>query len=214
MKVKLLTHTTEPDKLVGIAAAKCTDTEDYDKARMHSLASGHDSVAEHAVFTFEISGVSRALLAQLTRHRIASFSVQSQRYVRMSPIMSVIPPKIMENPAALALFQETLQKISDTYDTLINEYGIAKEDARYITPQGACTSLVMTMNGRELRHFFSLRCCNRAQWEIRELADLMLAECRKVAPALFADAGPGCITGGCPETRPCKQGPRLELKVS
>ena len=205
MKVNLIAHTSNADALVGRAAAICTDATDWAKARQHAMESGHESVAEHAAFTFRIEGVSRALLAQLTRHRIASFSVQSQRYVDMGEMPYVTPPSLGGNSEIRSSYKIMMDSIRDFYRAAVDA-GIPKEDARYITPQAACTDLILTMNARELRHFFSLRCCNRAQWEIRALANRMLALCEEKAPELFKDAGPGCVRGKCPEKRPCKEG--------
>lgn len=202
MRVTMLNRPFDPDGLCARAAAICTNSPNWAKALEHALSSGHDSVAEHASFTFRIEGVSRALLAQITRHRIASFSVKSQRYVSMNEMPYVVPPTIRKDPAVFAKYQHLMSHINDFYNLAVAS-GIPKEDARFITPQAAFTDLIVTMNARELRHFFSLRCCNRAQWEIRQLADEMLALCKENAPMLFADAGPGCVRGRCPEKRPC-----------
>lgn len=209
MTVKLLAYTPDPDVLAGQAAAKCTRARNTDKARDRAMASGHESVAEHASFTFEVNDVSRVLLAQLTRHRMASYSVESQRYCNQSDAQSIIPPSIMNNETARLMTILHLDAGFQLYDQLV-QMDIPEEDARYVLHQGIGTNLILTMNARELRHFFSLRCCNRAQWEIRAMADKMLEECKKVAPALFADAGPGCVRGGCPESRPCGH-PRVEV---
>lgn len=199
MKVTLIRFTPEPDKLCGEAAAICTGyTGDPLKALRGALESGHESVAEHAGFTFRVEGVSRVLLAQLTRHRLASFSVQSQRYCGI-PYNAIIPESVRNaNSHVRDCFTDAIMYSHDAYDFLVAQ-GIPAEDARMVAPEGETTELVMTMNARELRHFFSLRCCNRAQWEIRELARRMLAECSVVAPELFKDAGPGCLRGPCPE---------------
>lgn len=211
MKVTLIRFTPEPDKLCGEAAAICTGYKgDPLKALRGALESGHESVAEHAVFTFRVEGVSRVLLAQLTRHRLASFSVQSQRYCGI-PHNAVMPLSVREAPNhVFRRFVNAIESSHRAYDWLVDN-GIPAEDARMVAPEGETTKLIMTMNARELRHFFSLRCCNRAQWEIRELARRMLAECSVVAPALFKDAGPGCLRGPCPEGkrscgRPMKRG--------
>lgn len=201
MKVCLMESTAFPSELCGRAAAICTDSEKYESALKHAVASGHTSVLEHAVFTFQVEGLSRAALAQLTRHRLASFDVQSQRYVKLSNPDLVIPPSVMKS----ALGDEAVQCMIDSmemYQKLLDA-GVPAEDARYVTPQAVPTKLMMTMNARELLHFFSLRTCNRAQWEIRQMADEMLRICRKIAPEIFSDAGPGCVTGHCPEKRPC-----------
>lgn len=199
MNVTLIRFTPEPDKLCGEAAALCTGyTGDPIKALRDAMRSGHESVAEHAVFTFRIEGVSRSLLAQLTRHRLASFSVQSQRYCGI-PHNAVVPESVRKAPShVFRRYLSTIESSHKAFDWLV-ENGIPAEDARMVAPEGETTSLIMTMNARELRHFFSLRCCNRAQWEIRELAWRMLEACRAVAPELFNDAGPGCLRGPCPE---------------
>ena len=168
------------------------------------MSSGHLSVFEHTNFTFGIEGVSRVLLAQLTRHRIASFSVQSQRYVSYAETFNyIIPPNISAlGNEAVQEYERQMAQMHAWYQAwqrqlVAGEEG--NEDARFVLP-GACeTRLIMTMNVRELLHFFALRCCNRAQWEIRELATQMLSLCKEKAPGLFEDAGPGCVRGACPE---------------
>lgn len=197
MTVLLMRHTADPDLLCGQMAALCTGfTGDPMIAGKGAMSRGHGSIAEHATFTFAIDGVSRALLAQLTRHRLASFSVQSQRYCGVEPEW-VVPPKFRE----LGLEREYIEDCNRAYAKYCSyiERGAEEEDARYVIPQGVTCRLGLTMNARELLHFFGLRCCNRAQWEIRELANEMLRQCREVAPVLFADAGPGCVRGKCPE---------------
>jgi thymidylate synthase (FAD) len=161
---------------------------------------GHVSVIEHASFTFSIEGVSRAMTHQLVRHRMASYTQQSQRYVTYDSLQKyVTPPSIMNNTEVKKMFDEALVKISETYKELLN-LNIPKEDARFILPNAARTNIIVTMNARELRHFFNLRCCARAQWEIREVATEMLRQVKKVAPILFESAGPSCVKlGFCPE---------------
>ena len=209
MNVTLIRFTPEPDKLCGEAAAICTGyTGDPLKALRGALDSGHESVAEHASFTFRVEGVSRVLLAQLTRHRVASYSVQSQRYCGAN--LDIVVPDSMACPELVDEIVEVRRAVEKLYDKAIG-LGKPAEDARYFTLQGVTCKLIVTMNARELRHFFSLRCCNRAQWEIRELAWRMLEEVRVVAPELFKDAGPGCLRGPCPEGkrscgRPMKRG--------
>lgn len=199
MNVTLIAHTPNPDYICGEAAAICTDYKGSPlQALQGAMKSGHESVAEHASFTFHIEGVSRALLAQITRHRMASFSVQSQRYVDMSGNGYVMPPSIAKGSEQAKTFDNAMEIAWDFYERLV-EMGIPKEDARYVLPNACHTTMEVTMNARELRHFFSLRCCNRAQWEIRALADEMLRLCREKAPVLFSDAGPGCVRGNCPE---------------
>ena len=201
MKVELIAHTADAAKLCGQAAAECTASDNYESALKNAVGSGHTSVLEHAVFTFKVEGLSRAALAQLTRHRLASFDVRSQRYVKLTDWKAVVPASI----AGSAFADEAegcLRGCMDLYQRMVDA-GVPAEDARYITPQAITTDLVMTMNARELGHFFTLRTCNRAQWEIRELADEMLRICRRIAPEIFGQCGPGCVRGICPEKRPC-----------
>ena len=217
LHVALIRHTLSPEELVALGARLCYSraTVDALNERVSSadqtafcekiLGMGHESVLEHATFTFGVEGVSRVLLAQLTRHRLASFSVQSQRYVSYEKGFGyIVPPRIA------ALGEEAAQEYARQMDQMHTWYldwqerlgktgEGSNEDARFVLP-GACeTRLMMTMNVRELRHFFSLRMCSRAQWEIRALATEMHRLCMEVAPALFADAGPGCLRGRCPE---------------
>ena len=214
MNVKLIRHTLSPEELVAMGARLCYSKSDIaslcDKVAKKDQAAfveklremGHESVFEHASFTFGIEGVSRVLLAQITRHRMASFSVQSQRYVAMRDGFSyVTPPRIAAlGEEAVKRYDNQMAQMARWYTDWMDALGEdSAEDARFVLP-GACeTRLMVTMNVRELRHFFSLRCCRRAQWEIRQLADEMLKQCYQVAPALFADAGPGCVRGECPE---------------
>lgn len=202
MKVELIRYTAEPEDLCGEAAAICTDYHDHGKALRGALSSGHESVIEHASFTFRVEGVSRALLAQITRHRLASFSVQSQRYVDMSAMPYVVPPSIDENYELLEAYTDLMERIKGFYRMAVDE-GIPAEDARFALPNACCTQFVMTMNARELKHFLWLRTCNRAQWEIRALADEMLRECVKAAPGLFKKAGCACM-----QNKPCPEGKR------
>lgn len=209
MKVTLM-NKPNPE-LCAIGAGLCYDAKNPWKALEHALKYGHESVIEHNTFTFLIEGVSRALLAQLTRHRIASFSVQSQRYVVLSGgFPYVIPQRIAAlGPDDVNLYMNQMAQIAEWYDGWLAKLGKeGAEDARFVLPNACETKLLMTMNARELRHFFSLRCCNRAQWEIREMADKMLCECKEAAYTLFADAGPGCVRGDCPEGKKCCGKPR------
>lgn len=216
LHVTLIAHTPEPEKVIAMASRTCYSPLDLaglkDKAETADnaayirrvLASGHTSVIEHASFTFGIEGVSRTLLAQITRHRMASFSVQSQRYVSnagQEVFDFVMPPRIRAlGPEAEEKFlsqMKTMQGWYDEWSELLGE-GSA-EDARFVLPGAAATRMTMTMNARELLHFFSLRMCNRAQWEIRELAWQMYALVYPLAPPVFENAGPGCAHGACPE---------------
>ena len=207
MKVELITYTPTASGICCDAAAVCTNSKNGYRSLQHSLASGHESVLEHAVFTFRVEGLSRAALAQLTRHRLASFSVQSQRYVRIRGIDLVMPESI-RNSDFYVEAGSLLEDVMNLYQRMVDA-GIPCEDARYITPQAVPTALIVTMNARELRHFFKLRCCNRAQWEIRQMADDMLRLCRKAAPEIFRSAGPGCVSGKCLELKSCGS-PRQE----
>lgn len=212
MNICLISWPSYPaDDLCGKAAALCTNYKgDPVNALNGAMSSGHESIAEHANFTFLIDGVSRVLLAQLTRHRIASFSVQSQRYAGLGDIKSVIIPDSIDSTFLKSEYERFVNEAFCRYEYLVKS-GVPEEDARFVIPQGITTKLMMTMNARELRHFFSLRCCNRAQWEIRELADKMLVQCKQKAPVLFKDAGPGCVRGHCPEgKRSCCHSRRYE----
>ncbi|MCR4662914.1 MAG: FAD-dependent thymidylate synthase [Endomicrobiaceae bacterium] len=216
MIVELLKYTNEPEKTCAVAGRLCYSAvgieelkeqmtqEKIEDILKRIIKSGHLSVLEHASFSFGIEGVSRALLAQLTRHRIASFSVQSQRYVKFNKkgVDFVIPPTISKDENLLAKYNEFL-KLSQQYYNEFIEAGIPAEDARYVLPNASSTKIVITMNARELRHFFELRCCNRAQWEIRDMACRMLKLAKEAAPILFKDAGPNCVKGACTEDKPC-----------
>ena len=211
INVKLLEYTPNPERVVTMGARLCysargaeeladslTD-EEIDRMIKMLTEMGHASVFEHVSFTFGIEGVSRVLTHQLVRHRIASFSQQSQRYVAAHDFAYVTPPTIEANPAAKAKYDELMKHVRSAYDEFV-EAGVPKEDARYILTNATETKIVVTMNARSLMHFFNLRCCYRAQWEIREMANLMLAEVKKVAPRLFKNAGASCVnTGRCPE---------------
>ena len=235
MKVQLLAYTPEPEKIVAAAAKLCyahcsvdelLDGLDEEKSRnfVEKLAKmGHESPTEHVSFTFAIEGVSRSLLAQITRHRIASYSVQSQRYVRLENFEYVLPPEIEKNEAAKAAYLEMMQKEAESYEKIAallkeghkkalmaqgeDEKSAARkaekmaiEDARFVLPNACDTKMIVTMNARSLHNFFAHRCCNRAQWEIRALAEEMLRLVYPIAPALFAKAGPACVQrGSCPE---------------
>ena len=224
MEVRLVAHTPNPDQVCEMAARTCTSSEcpelstAVNKIRTlkHALISGHESVAEHAVFTFQVEGISRACSHQLVRHRLASYSQQSQRYVNMDGFEYVTPKSIRaedydtvmveyegEEECAGYAFFDIMRRISALYKELIKN-GVPEEDARYVLPNACCTNITITMNARELRHFFEERCCSRAQWEIRELAEKMLDEVQKVAPVLFEDVGPKCQRlGYCPERKGC-----------
>lgn len=233
-KVFLLAHTPNPEYTVAAAAKLCyssstisglTDNLTDEKAAsfVEMLSEiGHESPIEHASFTFGIEGVSRSLLAQITRHRMASFSVKSQRYVREGAFEYVTPPEIASEPEALALYKEIMEEDQKKYDRIaeiLKEKHIkalmaegkdektaarlaekkAIEDARFVLPNACETQMVMTMNARSLHNFFKIRCCKRAQWEIQDIANQMLALVSEVAPNLFKNAGPSCLGGKCSE---------------
>ena len=171
------------------------------------VASGHESPLEHAKFTFAVEGLSRVLTHQLVRHRIASYSQQSQRYVKKSAFDYIIPPSIEEDEDMRREYAAAMTKIQESYDTLVESFERkgrkgepANEDARFVLPQAAETKIVVTMNCRELLHFFKQRCCTRAQWEIRGLAEEMLKICKQRLPAVFSNSGAKCVSlGYCPE---------------
>jgi len=226
LSVSLLKYTPGPEEAVAMGAKLCYSAAGLEELKQgieardqgpfleRLLDSGHLSPIEHAVFTFGIEGVSRSLLAQITRHRIASYSVKSQRYVPETGAQNedgvfgyIVPLRIEELGAdAVEVFKEQMKQIQAWYEYWIDRLGkrhgrSAYEDARFVLPNAAETKMLVTMNARELLHFFSLRCCNRAQWEIRSLAIEMLRLVKQVAPVIFRDAGPGCLTGPCPEGR-------------
>ena len=221
LKVSLIAHTPDPEKTCALAARTCysgldmetlksrVDEKDQADFLRRVVASGHLSVLEHASFTFSIEGVSRALLAQVTRHRIASFSVQSQRYVSLEKGFGyIIPPRIQAlGEDAIHEFESQMQQMHQWYIDWQEKLGTGEgsnEDARFVLPNACETHITMTMNARELLHFFSLRCCDRAQWEIRAMAVEMLRLCKKAAPVIFENAGPSCVNGPRPEgTKSC-----------
>lgn len=211
MNVELLQYPENPERAVATAARLCYAPvgaaelmETMPPERVKSvlstiMKSGHFSTLEHVSYTFAVDGVSRALTHQLVRHRLASFNQQSQRYVKFSDgVETVKPHTVEENEEASRVFDEAIEAVIEGYQKLLY-MGIPAEDARYLLPNAAETKIVITMNIRELLHFFSLRCCNRAQWEIREMAHKMLELVRPTAPYIFMDAGAPCIRGDCPE---------------
>ncbi|MGI6192732.1 MAG: FAD-dependent thymidylate synthase [Christensenellales bacterium] len=218
LRVKLLAAPQSPENTVAMAARLCYSgamiqelkekiEEKDQKDFINRLTEmGHMSPVEHISFTFGVEGVSRALLAQITRHRIASFSVQSQRYVDQAAggFDYVIPPSIEAlGEEAVEKYVRQMETIAAWYEEWVNALGGGKEsarqDARFVLPNAAETKMMVTMNARELIHFFRLRGCNRAQWEIRALAWAMLGLCYSAAPAIFGHAGPDCINGECSE---------------
>ena len=272
LKVKIIAHTPQPDKVVAQAGKLCYSavgvdeitqklTEEEIARYVNMLANiGHESPLEHVSFTFAIEGISRACTHQIVRHRIASYSQQSQRYVKLEQFEYIVPPAIENNPEAKRIFIEAMERDQKAYDELVDllledilidkhaaDYGScireilkenpdavpdrskvldlyaenflkdyrkaekqAIEDARYVFPNACETKIVITMNARSLLHFFNVRCCNRAQWEIREMATEMLKECKKIAPALFKKAGPDCVYGKCGEGKMSCKHPRKE----
>ena len=210
MLVQLLTHTPDPERVVAAAARLCYSASSIDelmgreKAEQEKLLRkilelGHFSVLEHVNFTFGVEGISRACSHQLVRHRLASYSQQSQRYVsHAEQFAAVTPPSIAEKPELVEKYQALMGELHQHYREFM-EAGIPAEDARFILPNAATTKIVITMNARELQHFFQMRCCRRAQWEIQIMAKKMLQLTRQAAPVLFATAGPGCLEGPCPE---------------
>ena len=234
MKVKIISHTIDPDKTIAAAAKLCYSrvgveeitenlTEESTEKFLNRLMSfSHLSPLEHVSFTFAIEGVSRTLTHQLVRHRLASYSQQSQRYVKLDSFEYIIPPQIERNEEAKKVFIEAMKRDQEDYDKLVEilveenarpliaegmdeakaRKSVEKmsiEDARYVFPNACETKIVVTMNVRTLQHFFAVRCCERAQWEIRDLATEMLREVKEVAPLLFRDEGPACVSGPCPE---------------
>ena len=212
MHVELLYHTPDPERAIATAARLCYAPvgaaelmETMPEERIRSvlttiMESGHFSTLEHASYTFAVDGVSRALTHQLVRHRIASFNV-------------VTPDTIASDPERKALFDEAIAAAVSAYEKLLDA-GVPAEDARYLLPNAAESKIVITMNVRELLHFFKLRCCNRAQWEIRDMAHRMLELARPTAPFIFADAGAPCVSGACPEGKMSCKNPYPRVKRS
>ncbi len=249
MRVELLTYTPDAEKMVAAAAKLCyaksdigTLTDSLTPERTESFLQmlsdlGHESPIEHASFTFGIEGVSRTLLAQITRHRLASFSVQSQRYVEKNNFEYILPPAIDAIPEAREEFIRAMEEDALHYDSLREKLKkghcermikegmspeaaekaagkMANEDARFVLPNACDTRMIVTMNARSLHNFFRLRCCNRAQWEIRELAWEMLALVKGVCPTLFRTAGPACAAGACAEGKmSCGKAKEIREKI-
>lgn len=226
LKVKLIQYTPEPEKTIAAAAKLCYSavgvdkimdklTEENTEKFLNMLMSyGHMSPIEHINFTFAIEGVSRSLTHQLVRHRIASYSQQSQRYVRLNQFEYIVPPTIESDKETKSIYIKAMEESQKAYDKIVirlkDKYikeGIGEkiaekkaiEDARYVFPNACETKVIFTMNARTLMNFFHHRCCDRAQWEIRELANEMVKQVREVAPILFKKAGPSCVSGPCPE---------------
>ena len=212
MQVKLLFHTPDPERSIAAAARLCyakvgaaqlmeqMADDEIKRILKIIMGSGHLAALEHASYTFAIDGVSRAMTHQLVRHRLASYNQQSQRYVDYADEPEfIIPPKVRAAGAdAQDAYIQHCKESFDSYRDLIDR-GVHKEDARYLLPNAIETKIVVTMNMRELLHFFALRCCRRAQWEIRDVADTMLELVRPTAAYIFVDAGAACIRSFCPE---------------
>jgi thymidylate synthase (FAD) len=234
LKVELIAYTPEAEKIVASAAKLCysrvgiseigenLDKENIERFLNMLLDLGHESPVEHVSFTFAIEGVSRSLTHQLVRHRIASYSQQSQRYVKLDQFEYIVPPSIEEDERAKELFIKAMEEDQRVYNELVDILSkkhyeklisegknekeakrlsekMAIEDARYVFPNACETKIVVTMNARSLLNFFRHRCCNRAQWEIHNLADEMLKKVREVAPTIFKFAGPSCVYDKCHE---------------
>ncbi len=207
---KLIDYTENPEKNIALAARLCYSKDGAEELEskmsqeeMNSLVRkvvgmGHLSTLEHSYFYFHIV-CSRVTSHQLVRHRIgASYSQRSQRYVKEDDFDYIMPPKILENKKAAEAFKEWMEDGKNMYNKLLEE-GIPAEDARFVLPT-IKTNIMVSFNARSLHHFFDLRCCERAQWEIREIADQMLIQVKEVAPIIFENAGPPCVSKGfCPE---------------
>ncbi|WP_258358943.1 FAD-dependent thymidylate synthase [Moorella sulfitireducens (nom. illeg.)] len=224
MHVELISHTPEPERLVAAAARLCysphgagrlldaMEKDEVERLLRLLISMGHESPLEHITFTFAIEGVSRVLSHQLVRHRIASYSQKSQRYVNEDNFTYIIPPSVAAVPEALVRYQECMRTLQKAYHEI--QELVPREDARYLLPNACETKLVCTFNARSLFNFFRLRCCNRAQWEIRELALKMREQVRRVAPLIFSHAGPDCETEGvCHEgTMSCGRAPAARTR--
>lgn len=219
LKVILIRHTPSPEETIAMAAKLCYSPADIvslgkkisakdQKSFVDKLvAMGHLSPIEHATFTFAVEGISRACSHQLVRHRLASYSQQSQRYVGEEEGFDyVIPPSIRRAPLLKKVFVDFMRESQAAYNRLVQglegagfKGEASRQDARFVLPNACETKIMVSMNARELLHFFNQRCCNRAQWEIRALAEEMLRLVKKVSPTIFATAGPRCLIGPCPE---------------
>ena len=229
MKVELISYSNLGEKVCGIGARTCTSDkiptkeDDTSKALRSAISSGHESVLEHFTMTFAISGVSRALTHQLVRHRMASYSQQSQRYVDMEEFEYVTPASMDDRVIvesydffgnrdvyvpAREMYADIMEYLRECYKRMVNA-GIPEEDARYILPNACCTNIILTVNARELRLIAENRMCARAQAEIRQLVTEMVRQAKEVAPTIFADAGPECEkTHICHERNGCGKYPR------
>ena len=234
MRVELINYTKNAEETIAQAGKLCysrvgvdeikekLDDKSIEKYISMLMDMGHMSPIEHVSFTFAVEGVSRTLTHQLVRHRLASYSQQSQRYVKLENFEYIVPPAIKEDEKALEIYKKSMENSMKVYqdisESLFDKYyqenlsaGMNEkqarskaekksiEDARYVFPNACETKIVFTMNARSLLHFFSLRCCNRAQWEIREMAFEMVKIVKGIYPTLFKNAGPSCVNGPCPE---------------
>lgn len=223
MKVTLLTHTPEPEKVIAAAAKLCYSKhadvatlidsltqEEVEKFVSKLEESGHESPFEHASFTFALEGVTVAFLKQITRHRHASFSVASQRYIDFTNFEDVMPDAIKNNDEARIAYRFAMADVRSSCEKM-QKAGIKNEDIRSILTNSCTTRMIVTMNVRALWNYFKLRCCARAQKEHRQVAMEMLRQCKEVAPVLFRHAGPSCVRGVCPEGKmSCGKAPTLE----
>jgi thymidylate synthase (FAD) len=200
IRVRLLWYTPNPEFTVALAMRRCYSAKPIEELEAElSSRPGYEQdliakalrdktfdVIEHAVFMFEIEGISRVCSHQLVRHRIASYDQESQRFSAVEREDFVTPPSVQNNPKALGIYEEFIKSSVEMFRKL-KELDVPKEDARFILPQSIGTKLVITANARSLMHFFWQRTASEAQWEIRELAQLMHGECKKVAPSIFKD---------------------------
>ena len=215
MEVHLIAYTPDPDHVCGVAALGDRDSrpafklcdEDWEGALVYATNQDHMGIVEHASFTFMVGGVSRALTHQLVRHRMASYDQQSQRAVTFDEPTVVTPPNVTGNVQAKLIYEQIMGDIWTTYNELIG-LGIPPEDARFILPNACTSNITITMNARSLLHFFELRCCLSAQWEIRNLANRMLKLCKEAAPIIFRNAGPPCSRCPQPDVE-CERKPRV-----
>jgi len=210
MNIKLVSYTDDAETVCALAGKLCYSPYGLEQIKKNLnqnkiggflkkiINSGHLSVIEHAAFSFMLEGISRACTHQLVRHRIASYSQKSQRYVDEKQLLYITPQTIKDNKELNSIYHEFMTHTQKIYEKMIAA-GIPKEDARFVLPNAAETKIFVTMNGRELYHFFEKRLCLRAQWEIREVAEHMLEQVKQVAPNIFQKAGPACVNGPCPE---------------
>lgn len=218
MKVTLTRVTKNPVLAIEEAASNCYDSKPSKNGRIMKACyeSGHQSVLEFADFTFHIEGISRACSHQLVRHRHASYAQRSQRYVEEDDFSYVTPDSIAKNEDVLYKYSCLMNDCREVYQYLVN-HGVPAEDARFVLPNACETIIEVKMNGRELIHFMNERLCERAQWEIRELAKAMRKcvneydeECKQFSKFLV----PKCYTHSkypfCTEHKSCGLAPKLQ----